>query len=302
MALISDIIKDVKKKYNGDNVTENDLLSMIDSVVTEFSTLSSILQDIILVKAPPFIDYTITFEWEREFCKGNVYSPCFNDGTKSCMFLFEMNEDTTIGNNFLTSGSDIEFADPTSFNHMIPFSLPEETESISWLSWDKTTLRQVTKKELERDQAYGSISALSTNIHSFAFIESKNYKGFVCSYTPYEYQTDGTNEQSILNEALLDNVFYILINKITARITSKTDTFPLPNIYKKYIVMGVLSKLWKNNNSREGKFLSKHYKQRYEVGKQIAKKLQGRNRQVSSKSKETAFILGKPTMPRLIPY
>lgn len=256
--LISDVEEDI--------FTDAQILTVFGRVQQDFCREVAVELGVILLKAPPHIDYTITHQFEEGYCSGGVFLAGFEGATKNVTQPWELEADyinTSEGGNTVTSGADIPHVDD--LQQPLPFYMPSDVYAVKSLLWDSKVVEQRSKERIDETYSDGYY-AIGDSVDFFDTHNSSRNRAYFTRSIPSVYQTSGTNQASQIDEELLEDVFYVFCQLVPERPTAVSDTIEVYEPFVKYIEYGVASRLYAADTEKHSELWSSHYGSRYEMG------------------------------------
>lgn len=256
--LIGDVEEDI--------FTDTQILTVFGRVQQDFCREVAVELGIVLLKAPPHIDYAITHGFEEGYCSGGVFLVGFEGATQNATQPWELEAgyaQTSEGGYTITGGADVPHA--PSLQQPIPFYLPQEVYAIKSLLWDSKVVEQRSKERIDNEYSDGFYSIGDVVDYFDMHISTRN-RAFYTRSIPSAYQSSGTNQASQVDETLLAEVFYAFCQLVPERPSATTDTIEVYEPFVKYIEYGVASRLYAADTEKRSELWASHYESRYLMG------------------------------------
>jgi len=256
--LIGDVEEDI--------FTDAQILTVFGRVQQDFCREVAVEPGVILLKAPPHIDYTITHGFEEGYCSDGVFLAGFEGATQNATQPWELEASytqTSDGGNTVTGGADVPHID--NLQQPLPFYMPSNVYAIKSLLWDSKVVEQRSKERIDEEYSDGFCKIGEVVDFFDTHISSRN-RAFYTRSIPSVYQSSGTNQATQIDEELLSDVFYVFCQIVPERPTATTDTIEVYKPFVKYIEYGVASRLYAADTEKHSELWSSHYESRYRMG------------------------------------
>jgi len=289
--LIGDVEEDI--------FTDAQILTVLGRVQQDFCREVAVELGIILLKAPPHIDYTITHGFEEGYCSGGVFLAGFEGATQNATQPWELEADytqTSDGGNTVTGGADIPHVD--NLQQPLPFYMPSDVYAVKSLLWNSKVVTQRSKERIDEEYSDGYYN-VGDVVDFFDTHASARNRALYTRSIPTVYQESGTNQASQVSEELLSDVFYVFCQLVPHRPTVISDTIEVYEPFVKYIEFGVASRLYAADTEKHSELWSSHYESRYRMGGKLCLNAvnKGYEMRVRRQGRSMGFQL-KPGRPR----
>jgi len=300
--LISESITKIRRLVNDDSsevFEDSHILKLFGREQQRFCRETLCLIKAISLMAPPELDYAFNFAWEDGFLEGRRFSPFFNNSNYSCSQPFEQTEDYDLsGDEYtITSGVDLLSTDP---QHPVPFFFPEDFYSPKGIIWDYKWVIQESFKDVDRYYLDGWNNRGNV-VDFFCHAKGLRQKAFYLKNMPYEVQASGTDQASMVDAEILENVLYVFYVVVPERKQSVSNVIEVQENFVKYVEYKVASRLLKSDTEIRDEIKAKHYDLRFQIGVNLTKKVTGRLMSgMIHRFGEAGYSIGtKPSYPRL---
>ena len=270
--LVSESITKVRRLIGDveeDIFTDAQILTVFGRVQQDFCREVAVELGIILLKAPPHIDYTVMHRFEEGYCSGGIFLAGFEGETLNSTQPWELEAgyaQNSEGGNTITSGADVPHI--STLQQPVPFYMPSNIYAIKSLLWDSKVVEQRSKERIDEEYNDGYY-AIGDSIDFFDTHISSRNRAFYTRSIPTVYQTSGTNQASQIDEALLSDIFYVFCQLVPDRPTTVSDTIEVYEPFVKYIEYGVASRLYSADTEKYSELWSAHYDSRFRMGSKL---------------------------------
>lgn len=301
--LVSESITKIRRLINDveEEIFDDDqILTIFGRVQQDFCREVAVELGVVLLKAPPHIDYTITHGFEEGYCSDGVFLAGFEGASQNATQPWELEASytqTSDGGNTVTGGADIPHVDD--LQQPLPFYMPSDVYTITSLLWDSKAVEQRSKERVDEEYNDGYYGIGDVVDYFDTHISSRS-RAFYTRGIPSVYQTSGTNQASQIDEELLSDVFYVFCQLVPGRPTAVSDTIEVYEPFVKYIEYGVASRLYAADTEKRSELWASHYESRYVMGGRLCLAAIGKGYEmrVRRQGRMTSYGL-KPGRPRL---
>lgn len=258
--------------------------------------------DIYLLKAPPRLDYAACFAFEEAQLAGSrVFRPFYEThGTVATQpwELEESYESVSSGDYTVTSGADLHSVDP---ENLVPFFFTPNTYSVKGMVWDNKEVVYKSFDFIDRGTVEGWLQ-VSDVVDYWTYAKALRKKAFYTKGIPTDEQSSGSDQESQIDKALLEDVFYVFATIVPNRVSANSDAITVQKPFVKYVEFAVAARLLESDTEKYSPELATHYRLRADIGKKLVKRIT--EKAVAERTRKFGRLgygqytrLGRPRLP-----
>jgi len=304
MAAVSASITKIRRLVNDVNTqlwSDANILSIYGREQQNFCRETESLVKVVMLAAPPHVDWCICFGWEEGYTDSiSVFDPFFRDATYSCSQPWELEVDNQLseGGDTITGGTELAY---TEAQHGVPFILPTDFYKFEGLVFDKGWVNEQTEDWMQT--YYGDAFTNTGDIVDwFAMVGAERGKAFLTHGVPYTVQASGSNEDSAIDTALIANVFYAIYASTPGRPSAASSTIETYEPFQKYVEFRVATRLLRADTRKKNDQKAKHFETRAEIGKLLVGRIMwnlttGARRGFGPRGRRPSLRPARPRLP-----